>query len=75
VGQLEGEGNKPGMPLQEVFWKISKVKKVEKIKDEIHNIAFCFSVLYICPAYKGTSNPHQLCTQVPVFCPLEKKAC
>jgi CRISPR/Cas system endoribonuclease Cas6 (RAMP superfamily) len=35
-------------------------------------ITLCFLISYICPAYKGTSNPHQFCPQVPVFCALEK---
>jgi hypothetical protein len=47
------------------------VEKFVRIKMNYTKIALCYSVSCICPAYKGTSNPHKLCMRVPVFSPFE----
>jgi hypothetical protein len=48
-----------------------RVEKIERKKMKYTKIKLCFSVSWMCPAYKGTSHPHQLCMQVPVFSPFE----
>jgi hypothetical protein len=53
------------------FLENIEVEKIEIIKMKYTKITLCFSVSCICPAYKGTSNPHKLCMWVPVFSPFE----